>query len=301
MDLAKLKIQNMILRWIATQASPVSHTKIRDICNSCSYSASRGEDSYTLYKYFYPLVRTGLVEICQSGKISWQLAPPSVFYKDTAEHRSWIGVNLTEAHKNLINADIVEDKPMDNFEQLSAIIRWESEKIDSGSGLPIVMNPCCESLLRYLPKCSINTFAEESPGRSLKEYKQIYSSLRNTWKTMDIMSTQTPGLYRQSEKPFARRVYFDSRTIYSIRDNPDNDFWAKAMHCIDNSCKIATYYPQTKKLQFHIDPPFILGRVLLLNQMFSHFLINSRTYYDVSQKHYKELQRIFGNSIIEGE
>ncbi|MFA7229642.1 MAG: hypothetical protein WC071_00075 [Victivallaceae bacterium] len=302
MDRKIIKIQNLLLAWLGTQKSPVRHEKLRDICNACVFSVKRVNESYSLYLYFYPLVRSGLVECgLSSGKTVWQLSPAMVFYSDSDQERSWIGINLTENLKNQINVDeIIEDKIEPNFEQLSVIVRWKTSLDEQGEGLPIVHNPSTTKLLKSFPVCNPGIFSSEKEGCNLADYKQIYSPTgKDRWLSRGVATPQ-PGLYRLSEKIYSSRVYFNERKHYELGKDVNDSFWAKVMHCIDNNLPVAHYSRNNKTLKFDIEPPFIIGRVLFLNQMFSKFTINSKTYDGVEKTHMQELKRIFCNKIIEG-
>lgn len=294
-DADKIKIQDIIIRWMGSQDKPIFHDRIKKVCNSITTNKEKG----VLYNYFYPLVRAGIVEVSSSVKPAWQLAPPCAFFQDFNEKRRWIGINLTKDIKNCIKrSDIPKDEQSDQFDQLSAIVRWETNTEENGENLPVINNSPVLSLLRCFPICSPDNFAIKSPEININNYSQIYSQ-GMSWQAVVHGNHLVSGLYKLSEETYARRVYFKDGMPYSIRANPDDDFWAKAMHCIDNSIPIAKYDCKSLTLKFNIDPPFLVGRVLLLNQMFTQFKINSRSYCNITRQYLKELQRIFCNSITE--
>lgn len=293
----------MLLAWLACQTRPVKHEKIRDICNSCVFSVTGEKETHSLYRYFYPLVRAGFVECgTEKRQAIWQLAKPMVFYKDLEQERRWIGINLTEPQKNLIPShfDLIEDESSLEFEQHSNVIRWVTPREYDGTGLPIIHNPSIIALLKCCPACSMKLFSQKEHFDILK-CRQIYSPQENIWKSIKPGPIISDGLYRVSEQIFSRRIYYHAGDTYSLGNEVNDSFWAKAQHCIDSNVPVARYDTKAQCVTFYIEPPFILSRILSINQMFEKFLVNSKKYYKITKPQIAELQRIFCTKINEGD
>ena len=71
------------------------------------------------------------------------------------------------------------------------------------------------------------------------------------------------------------------------------------MHWIDHKRPIATFDSLRQQLHFHLAPPIMIGRLLLLNELFSDFQVNSLSYSGINQEIVYEIQRIFHNNIQE--
>ncbi|WP_176012179.1 hypothetical protein [Victivallis sp. Marseille-Q1083] len=289
-----LQIQNILLLWLAAQSEAVSHERLRDVCNATVLSVKKTRDNYSLYLYFYPLVRAGIVECGIVGrKTVWRLSPPMVFFEDSAGGRSWLGINLTESQKDRIPADLVED----DMEQLATVVRWNTSQAEQGEELPIVSSPSTSVLLKCFPVCTPDIFAEEDYS-NISVYTQIFSS--KGWRFLSS-EDRPQGLYRLSEEVYSRQIYFRSGKTYRLGKDIDDKFWSKIMHCIDHEIPVAHYSKKDKELDFLIDPPFMLGRVLFQNQLFHRFDVNSRQYGNVEEEHLQELKRIFCDCISEFE
>jgi hypothetical protein len=201
----------------------------------------------------------------------------------------------------LINAEnVIENECDETNELLNAVCRWETSLEEKGIELPIVENPTALSLLKLFPICTPTTLAEYEPGIDISRYKFKYNSSKNNhWHNIENIM-RTPGLYRLGEEVYSSRAYYSEGKTYRIASmdrNPNNNYWALARTWIDEDKALAVYFPKEEKITFRIDLPFLLARVLLINQMFDRFTINSKTYFNVKTKHIYELQRIFCNKI----
>lgn len=295
-----IKIQNMILSWLAAQRNPVSHEKIRDICSCCVLSVTGAKDMHCLYRYFYPMVRAGFIECgIENRTTTWQLAKPMVFYQDNNSERFWIGINLTETQKDMIAFDLQEDDNNSDFEQHYNVVRWTSPLEYTCTELPIISNAPVISLLKSFPSCKPEVFAKEE-YYDISKFKQIYSPYGG-WECVSHDRELHPGFYRLSDTPYSIRVYWHQWKTYLLGDVVNDSFWAKIQHCIDSNKSIAQYDEKNQTLHFYLEPPFILARILFLNQMFEKFRVNTQTYYNVTRSQLKELQRIFCSQIIRGD
>lgn len=301
MDLETYKIQKLILRWMSLQTIPVKAEKIRDVCNVCAFSVKKEKTSHAYYRYFLPLLNSGIIEgVIHKRKVAYLFSPPKVFFSDIDNQRYWIGINLSSTLQQQIPTDFEfqEDAPVDVLEDI--FIRWVSPKTYNGNGLPIVNNPPATKILQIFPECTPSFFAKEE-YHNIADFKQIYVSAGDTrWKNVKSTIPEN-GLYRQSDQVYSQRIYFcDGQTYTLDKNNPDADSWAKIMHHLDHGNQIGTYKQGTVKFRENL--PIVLARVLMINQMFHMFHdfdINFREYRNINPDILRQLQRIFKNKITE--
>lgn len=301
METETYKIQKLILNWMALQTDPVKTEKIRDICNACAFSATKEKISHAYYRYFLPLLNSGIIEcVILKRKIAYLFSPPKVFYSDFDNKRYWIGINLSQSLLNKIPEDFesLEDAPADMLDE--NVVRWISPLTYHGEGLPVVKNPSVIKLLQFFPECTPSFFAREE-YYNIADFKQIYvSSGKTRWKNVKNTIPEN-GLYRQSDQVYSPRIYFCDGRTYSIdKNNPEANSWAKIMHHLDHDNSIGIYKQGT--IKFRENLPIVLARILVINQMFHMFHdfdINCGEYYHITPDILKQLQRIFKNQITE--
>lgn len=301
MESEAYKVQKLILKWMALQTVPVKIEKVRDVCNVCAFSIKKEEFPYAYYRYFLPLLNSGLIEcVIYKRKVAYLLSPPKVFFSDAGRKRYWIGINLSSTLQQQIlqEFEFLGDAPADILDD--NIFRWVTPKSYNGTGLPIVKNPLSVRLLQFFPECTPTFFAKEE-YHNIANFKQIYVSAGDSrWKNVKNNIPEN-GLYRQSDQVYSQRIYFcDGRTFSLDTNNPDADLWAKIMHLLEHGSSIGTYKSGT--IKFREKLPIELARILMINQMFHMFDtldINSREYHQITPDILKQLQRIFKNKITE--
>ena len=295
------EIQKLILNWLALQAEPVKMDKIRDVCNVCAFSVKKENVAHSYYRYFLPLLNHGIVE-CQTYKrgIGYLFAPARVFYADFDNQRHWLGINLSSTLRQQIPSEFefVENETTDMLGDY--IVMWVSPTTYAGNGLPVVKNPSPIKLLQFFPECTPSFFARED-NCNIADFKQIYTRGGDTrWKDISQTSITHNGLYRQSDQVYSQRIYlYNGRTYSWDKNNPDADAWAKIMHHLDHDSTIGTYDSKNGTIKFRENLPIVLARILVINQMFTHFNINSKDYHQITPAIFKQLQRIFKNKITE--
>lgn len=297
-----IKIQNLILTWFAGQTEPVSQEKVRSLCQAIHLSVLDTEvPPYCLYSYFYPLVRAGFIECgIERNRTVWELSKPAVFFHDFEGERYWIGIHLTEDLKNAIEYDLIEDDQTDQFEQHICTIRWISPISYEGKNLPVIHNPSILSILKAIPACSPDLFSQEKFD-DIHSCKQFFNPDNSQWTDIGPKFGYPDGLYRKSNAVYSNRLYFHRGTTFSVGENVNDNFWSKAMSCIDHGHPTALYDGKLHRLEFLINPPIVLARLLFLSSMFLCFRVNTKTYFGITQEIFNELQRIFGQSIKEVE
>lgn len=294
------KVWELILSWLGTQGRLVSHEKMRAICNTGKRIAEgvpapqnqEGGDikkfSYALYEYLYPLVRAGIVELkTEDSKIFWGLAPACVFFRDDGGKRFWTGINLSDAQKGSIQGTMC-------FDYLN-ISEWITGTDITEDGLPVVKNPSTLALLRLFKPCKPEVFGVRDPGINWEKYSEVFIYGKG-WQQARFR--ERAGLYRVKGL-YSNRAYRDKSGIgYRINRFPENNFWAKLRANMDNGKDVATYNSREQKLVFWQDLPFLLARVLFLEQLSRGvFPKMNGTYYGISQEHIRELNRIFEGKI----
>lgn len=293
------RIQTLILGWLGMQTEATSYAKLRDVCNAgdrilSNYAPNAGERTYSLYEYFYPLARAGLVDCrIQRGREEWALTPPIVLFRDFPDgRRKWVGINLTDPLKEKIEVEV---------ESRLGISRWETSSDVTGDGLPIVQNPSTLQLLKMFPVCRPEVFGTKE-YREITRYQERFSASQQTFRPVHGPIYKS-GLYRVGNV-HSQRVYFTGdRETYTLNQDckVESDCWAKLRHCIDNDESIATYFRWEEEIQFKFDLPIMLARVLFIEQLFLDEFpdVNSRVYRGITPECFEQLNRIFENNLEE--
>lgn len=296
-----VRIQNLILQFLSVQRDFVREEKLRDVCKAAEFSVVGKSQEYALHRLLLPLVRAGMVEYgIIDHKHHWQLAKPQLFSRRFPDGRHWIGINLTEEQKRKIPFQFISSQQNGATEVHCNVVRWISPESCDMAGFPLVQNRPVENLLRIFPECSPDVFANYE-AVVLPETAQIYSPGQSCpWRSVSEKAVREDGLYRQGNQVYSPRWYFRNHRTYRLdNNNPDSPFWARAMHWIDHKRPIATFDSLRQQLHFHLAPPIMIGRLLLLNELFSDFQVNSLSYSGINQKIVYEIQRIFHNNIQE--
>ena len=318
-----LPVQKMILDGFAAKGKPLNSNQVRDLCQTCAFAINKNSDERSwVYRYFHPLVRAGLLECMhkkgdnalQSKKtIQWTFSSPTVFYKDVASDpnnpgtivRRWIGFNLPQ---DMYYYQIPSEYTLLNDEDdllYDYIVKWETPLSYKGNGLPVKCNPSTCELLHRIPSCSPVYFGQKSFLTDIASFSQVYSPRKWDFETSN--GSKHNGFYRKNEQAYSSRIYYRNGLIYELNPNPDSEQWAKMMHCADNGCYIAEYNAKEETITFNQPLPFLLGRILFFNQMFSNCgfdnwnrteLSSDRKYYEITPELVKELKRVFGNKSI---
>lgn len=294
----KEEIQELILGWLGMQTEATSYAKLRDVCNAgdriLSNYAPRepGERTYSLYEYFYPLARAGLVDCrIQRGREEWALTPPIVLFRDFPDgRRKWVGINLTNVLKKEIEVG-----------SRWGISRWTTKSNATGDGLPIVQNPSTLQLLKMFPVCRPEIFGSLVTVVDRDAYKFKFSTRNKEFISSTDFRNNRPGLYRVGDI-YSNRTYLDGKgNTYALNQDckVESDCWAKLRHCIDNKKSIATYSCGKKQISFWFDLPIMLARVLFIEQLFLDEFpdVNSREYQGITPECFEQLNRIFENNL----
>lgn len=311
-----LQVQKMILDGFAVKGKPLNSNQVRDLCKTCAFAVNKKPDEKSwVYRYFHPLVRAGLLECMHSGDIQWTFSSPAVYYKDMPSDpnnpdkiiRRWIGFNLPR-DQDLYYYQIPSDYDLVNDEDdllYDYIVKWETPISYEGTGLPIKKNPSTGKLLQSIPCCSPVFFGEKSFLTDIASFSKVYNP--GEWEFESSNGDKRNGFYRKNEQAYSSRIYYRDGLIYELNLNPDSEQWAKMMHCVDNGLTIAEYNTTDKTITFKQPLPFLLGRILFFNQMFSNCgsdnwsrtkLSSDRKYYNVFPELVKEFTRIFGKKSI---
>ena len=296
-----VRIQNLILQFLGAQREFVREEKLRDVCKAAEFAVTGELHEYALHRLLLPLVRAGMVEYgLINYKRHWQLAKPQCFSRMFPDGRHWIGINLTGELKRKIALQFEIISPDERNEQPYNVICWVTPESCNMAGFPSIQNPPVENLLQIFPACSPDVFANYE-AVLLPASTQIYvPGDSKPWQQISENTAHVDGLYRAGGQVYSPRWYLRHNRSYRLDSyNPDSPFWARAMHWIDHGRPIATYDSRQQQLSFHLAPPIMIGRLLFFNEFFSHFQINSIRYFEVNQKIFQELQRIFHHNIQE--
>ena len=294
MDIEKKKnIQKLILDALAIH-SPVNENRLKSICDNCAFSVCREKIPYSVYSCFYPLVRAGLAEcFIKDEQLFWTLVPAAVFYQDRDDIRSWLGINMSDDDRD----QIPEEFECDDCDY---VFFWKSDFSYTGEKLPIVKNPSALQLLKALPAYSVSYFKEEILGK-ITSFSPIYDPSNNQFVTIES-SQRTNGFYKLTQEVYAPRLYHKNGKCYRLdKNNPDSENIAKVLHCIDNGIELGLYDREKSEIQFKrfLPIPFIISRILFLNQMFVEFEVNNdNRFVNITPEIYKELYRIFGERLL---
>ena len=293
MDIEKITdIQKLILNALAIQKLPVKGGKLKELCENCEFSVRKENEKYPVYKYFHPLVRAGLVEcILSEGEVCWQLAPPAVFYQDNGDERHWIGINLTDADLDIIPPELPLNDLCGDY-----VLCWKTDLKYDGHKLPIKKNPSPLLLLKAHPACTPELFAKKDESVIFSEFKKFYNPKNKKFE--DIQNQNIINGFYQKNQEYSDVLYFHNPKCYKLSQSPDSRNWARIMHCIDNNTSIADFYESRQEIQFLQNLPFIIARILFLNQMFIDFNINNfGRYSNIPPEMYQELNRIFNGKV----
>ena len=296
-----VRIQNLILQFLSAQRDFVREEKLRDVCKAAEFAVTGELHEYALHRLLLPLVRAGMVEYgLINYKRHWQLAKPQCFSRMFPDGRHWIGINLTGELKRKIALQFEIISPDEGNEQPCNVICWVTPESCNMAGFTCIQNPPVENLLQIFPACSPDVFANYE-AVLLPASTQIYvPGDSKPWQQISENTAHVDGLYRAGGQVYSPRWYLRHNRSYRLDSyNPDSPFWARAMHWIDHGRPIATYDSRQQQLSFHLAPPIMIGRLLFFNELFSHFQINSIRYFEVNQKIFQELQRIFHHNIQE--
>ena len=296
-----VRIQNLILQFLGAQREFVREEKLRDVCKAAEFAVTGELHEYALHRLLLPLVRAGMVEYgLINYKRHWQLAKPQCFSRMFPDGRHWIGINLTGELKRKIALQFEIISPDERNEQPCNVICWVTPESCNMAGFPCIQNPPVENLVQIFPACSPDVFANYE-AVLLPASTQIYvPGDSKPWQQISENTAHVDGLYRAGGQVYSPRWYLRHNRSYRLDSyNPDSSFWARAMHWIDHGRPIATYDSRQQQLSFHLAPPIMIGRLLFFNELFSHFQINSIRYFEVNQKIFQELQRIFHHNIQE--
>ena len=260
---------------------------------------SPDEAGKAYYREFLPVVRAGLVEcVVRESNYRWTFSKSSVFYKDTADGRKWIGFNLD---RNML-AKIPKDSILNREDPLfDYVVTWKTPPSDKGEGLPIKCNPSPRALLSgvYPRSCSVDFFAKKSDSKSANSYRYIYNPCDWDFRERKEDAGSVNGLYRLNEKKYSSRVYYEGGETYDLNRDPDSEAWARIMHCIDKGISVMDYKEAEQELTFLQPIPILLGRILFINQMFSDMScpeIPWKIYKHVPKDLYDKLSHILSKS-----
>ncbi len=286
--------QSIILNWFKHN-SGFEHnlSKIRVICQNISTIEDDEDDKNYLYRYFYQLVRIGLIEFL--GNDNFTLSSPVLYFKDNLI----IAINYDEILlddlmllcKSSFFNGLILYFDIDYREKIERILSTKCIKLQN------------EDLLKSLP--NVHTFINSLETIILEPDSGFRKYNYNSW--TPHFTVNEIGCYRASENIASKRYILNSSLQWkeiNRNSNPDAFNLAVCYSKVEsNEILGIEYHNEKMELNiFDIHFPIIIERLLWI--MYIHRLddiiiknINYKVFKNFPLNTFKQLNRFFLNKI----
>lgn len=285
-----LKQQELLFNWIGHH----NCRRLIDISKACKELAENVNcsDKYSLYLFFYPLVRLGLLEY-QGNDVYGLARPVIIFYQS---NWSATGINLPPDLLGIITEEF-HQVSRDSF----GIIRFTGsvfkvEKFCEAHGISL-NNLRVDEILERLPSIEDIVHQFEKVNKPANGWH--YDLKKREWILLRLY--ENVGVYRTGEEPYAAKIFLDhDANVYSIpsqKNNPDALNIALCYQAALEGINYLSYNGEEHSLVVsRMQLPILLDRILRIPSFTEPLIPNTaydyNVYKHISRNSFDQLKRI---------